>query len=264
MSHYAVAVIHKLGRDVDELLEPFDENLEVEKYLYKTKDQIIKDGWETRDNYIYNLKRDPALYCGWDMGDYITATCDDDIYALETKYDDPESYDEDGNRWSTYNTDAKYDWYIEGGRFSDMLKLKKEVMEREELEYQYVDSALLCDIDFSDDQESYQASLEFWDKYVDKNLDDGEEEPFTLYSEDYYKDFFGTKEYYAHRNAQFSTYAVVTPDGKWHEPGKIGWFAITDSTPQSEREYYDNYYTNFIEKYIDDPDMAITIIDCHI
>ena len=43
MSHYSVAVITKTG-DIDEikkLLAPFDENLEVEPYVYMTKEDII-------------------------------------------------------------------------------------------------------------------------------------------------------------------------------------------------------------------------------
>ena len=48
MSHYTVAVITRTDpRESDELerlLAPFDENMEVERYLYRTKAQIIEDG----------------------------------------------------------------------------------------------------------------------------------------------------------------------------------------------------------------------------
>ena len=40
MSHYTVCVITKDG-DYGKALEPFDENLEVEPYIEKTKEQII-------------------------------------------------------------------------------------------------------------------------------------------------------------------------------------------------------------------------------
>lgn len=46
MSHYTVAVISRTGteEEVAELLSPFDENIEVEPYIHRTKEQITKEG----------------------------------------------------------------------------------------------------------------------------------------------------------------------------------------------------------------------------
>jgi len=44
MSHYSVAVFTvDNGLSVGELLSPYDENISVEKHLYKTKKEIIDD-----------------------------------------------------------------------------------------------------------------------------------------------------------------------------------------------------------------------------
>lgn len=45
MSHYSVAVFSKEnGYDVDELLAPYDENIVVDRYVFYTKDELIKRG----------------------------------------------------------------------------------------------------------------------------------------------------------------------------------------------------------------------------
>ena len=58
--HYTVAVITDDGSEatIDELLAPFDENIEVEPYIYKTKEQIIKEFRES----VENMKKDMEAY----------------------------------------------------------------------------------------------------------------------------------------------------------------------------------------------------------
>ena len=43
MSHFSVAVIHKADQDIEELLAPYDENLEVEPYIGRTVQEMIND-----------------------------------------------------------------------------------------------------------------------------------------------------------------------------------------------------------------------------
>lgn len=265
MSHYAVAVLHRANQNIEDLIAPYNENIEVAPYIAETKQEIIERGWEKRNDYIYNLKRDPAYYSSWHMDDFVYATSDDEIYnAMANSYND-EAYDEDGNRWSTYNPVSKWDWWSYGGRFSDMLKLKPD-SERIDPDYTddvFCDSAPLKDIDFSIDVEAYNDALRFWDVVVDDApLEEDEDAPFTIWSKEYYKSYYRGREDYARRCAQFSTFAVVTPDGKWHEPGQMGWFGCSDTTPKDECDWYDHYYERFINGQ--DPDLILTIIDCHI
>ena len=53
MSHYSVAVVTKNGleSEIDELLSPFDENIEVDKYLLYTKEEIIEKAKKEIEKY---------------------------------------------------------------------------------------------------------------------------------------------------------------------------------------------------------------------
>ena len=61
----------------------------------------------------------------------------------------------------------------------------------------------------------------------------------------------------------FSTYAVVTPDGKWHAPGKMGWWGFASETPEDEWMWENNYYDRFIKPALEN-NWYLTIVDCHI
>lgn len=67
---------------------------------------------------------------------------------------------------------------------------------------------------------------------------------------------------YATHQAAFSTYAVVTPDGVWHGKGKMGWWAMSSETPEEARDWEDQFKERFITS--SDPELLLTIVDCHI
>lgn len=217
MSHYSVAVFtHSKSPSLEELLEPYDENIEVEPYISHSKDS---------PDYLENKKF-------WDK----------------------EMIDDDGNLLSTYNPDSKWDWYMVGGRFSNHIKLKNG---------KYADSAKVKDIDFSSDSEVYNKALRFWEIAVeDAPLMDGEEKPFIFYKKEYYLERYKDKEDYAKKLSSWTTYAVLTPDGIWHEPGQMGWWGISTASSNDEIDWDENYYERFIKAA--DPEWELTIVDCHI
>ena len=140
MSHFAVAVLTDENTTVDELLSPFDENITVEEYMVHTREELIRKAREELEeikntNYAEYLK-DPAAYlekrCHGDVQNrhYIFLSTefedrykenDEEILKRELSYYDEDMVDADGNAYSTYNPDSKWDWYSIGGRFSDML-----------------------------------------------------------------------------------------------------------------------------------------------
>lgn len=65
------------------------------------------------------------------------------------------------------------------------------------------------------------------------------------------KNFFKVKE------ATNQTYAVVTPDGVWHERGKMGGFCIISD----ENEKWDDNYKKLVEPY---GEHYAVLLDCHI
>ena len=232
MSHYAVAVFHRADQDIDDLLAPYDEDIEVAPYIRYTKAEAIARAKEFSITEGYT---DEQLW-----------------QTMADNYDN--NTDDDGNIYTTYNPDSKWDWWVIGGRFSDMLTLKKGSL---------TDSAQVKDLDFSPDKEAYQRALRFWDIIVDhKPLEEGEKKPINFYKESYYREYYGDRETYARYRSQFSTYAVVTPDGKWHGKGEMGWFACSSETADEAKDWEEHYKERFIDAA--DPDWYITIVDCHI
>jgi len=59
------------------------------------------------------------------------------------------------------------------------------------------------------------------------------------------------------------TYAVVTPDGKWHSRGKMFWWGISDETEEQGRNWDLNFYDHIIKPYLSN-EFFVTILDCHI
>ena len=84
----------------------------------------------------------------------------------------------------------------------------------------------------------------------------------SFYSEEYLKRKYPTEEEYIKNFEQFYTYAVLTPDGEWHEPGTMGWWGISNATPEQEVEFEKNYEEKFIKTA--NPECKLTIVDCHI
>ena len=237
MSHFAVAVFHREDQDIDDLLAPYSENLEVEPYIAYTKEQAIqhcKDHW---------------------MESSVAGKSDEKLWAeLAAEYGN--NTDRDGNIYSTYNPNSKWDWYQIGGRWVDFLKLKPNC------EYTHADIAYVHDVDFSDDLGEYLYALRFWDAVVDGKQPEDGEEFFSLYNPEFFIRYYGDRETYARRMSKWTTRAVVTPDGVWHEKGEMWWFGLSGESPEESGDWDDHFKERFIDTA--DPDWVITIVDCHI
>lgn len=250
MSHYTVAVFTKEGQSVEDLLAPFDESIEVEPYVSQTKEEIISESKEMKKRILERIKEPDYEVDGWER-EYLSCETDEDFYKAGIDYE--EQYDEDGGLLSTYNPNSKWDWYSIGGRWSGLLKRKDGLR---------VDSCLVKDLDRSLDSEAYNEAVRFWELIVEKQpLKDGEKMPFNWYKEEYYFERYGTKDEYARQQASLQTYAVLTPDGEWYEPGKMGWWGISHAGLEDDKAWDKNYY-KFFEQAEDD--WTITIVDCHI
>lgn len=258
MSHFTVAVIHKPWQDAGELLAPYDEGIQMEPYISRTKEDMIRDGKKRAQRCKEDVGKGYRSY----MTPYLTAKTDEDFYNAERDEEFCE-YDDDGNELSTYNPNSKWDWYSIGGRWGGTLKVRPteenglaDHLYEEDDEFVYVDSAPIKDVDFTPDKEEYDKAYNWWVEHIDSD-----KEWDSFIKKEYYTDTYKDATDYATRCAQFSTFAVVTPDGEWHEKGEMGWFACSDETPEEAREWDDNYMS-FIENA--DPEDIITIVDCHI
>lgn len=91
MSHFTVAVITAKKEKLEEMLAPYDENLEVEPYIERTKKEIIEKAIKRKEDYFKEQKE------GKNLSDfelkYINAKTDEELYQAEI--DEYEQYDEE-------------------------------------------------------------------------------------------------------------------------------------------------------------------------
>ncbi|POP31679.1 hypothetical protein C3B58_15395 [Lactonifactor longoviformis] len=230
MSHFSVAVFTDGRKTIEELLEPYNENLVVPTYIRQTKLDAIKEVREeiaeyaingpyaqwlsNKDEYEKGCKNESHLrYLREEFPKKLYWT-DEDCYRDAIKYCEEDELDANGNILSTYNPRSKWDWYSIGGRWAGMLPAvtgthgEGSAFARNPQKEGFYDSAKVKDISFPVD---------------------------------------------------FETFAVVTPDGEWHEKGKMGWWGIVADEKEGWKE---SYKEAFLDKA--DPSWTLTIIDCHI
>lgn len=263
MSHYGVLVIHNENQNIEKHLAPYSENLQVEPYLKYKHDDALK---ALRDEYGYKEEEiDDAL--------------------LESFVKEYSSYSlKDGDVYTTYNPNSKWDWYTIGGRFSDRLELTDEgideaiksydhgwfgqASEEEQIEYvKYADSAPIKYIKWHTtlSQEGKEELRRWWEINIDGDeLKDGEKkDEHFFWNPDWFRRRYKDVDTYIKLKEMITFFAVLTPDGEWHEPSKMGWFACTDGEPEDELKWDLEFYDRFIKPNLDS-DLICTVVDCHI
>jgi hypothetical protein len=59
---------------------------------------------------------------------------------------------------------------------------------------------------------------------------------------------------------EHTTHAVVTPDGKWHEQGEMGWFGTTRGPAKTEN----NWKAEWLKLLKEHKDLTATLVDAHV
>lgn len=244
MSHFTVLVVDtKNKKSVDEWMEPFYEGLE--------KDRISDWGVQDTLKYLKDHNVDFPY-------DYVNETnLEEYLAVVKNEGFDISEHDNEGNLYYFGNKDAKWDWYEIGGRWSGMLK---------KLDGTRCDECEVKDLDLSLDKDMYEKAKRFWEVVVDKQpLKDGERPSdfFTMYKPEYYTEMYGDRDNFAKSYASFNTFAMLL-DGEWYEQGKMGWFAMSDTTKESLEKF-----TDFMDKTLRElkkthPHATVTLVDCHI
>lgn len=274
MSHYPVAIFTKSGIDeIDELLRPYDEAIAVEPYVALTREQLIqreKDILQSALTGPYaKWQNDPETYerdCSNPAHiDFLKTLprllnqTDEQYYKRAIEGYSADRISPKGGLMSVYNPVSKWDWYVVGGRWIGMLILKDGCKgERGEpglmtpVSENY-DSALASDVDFEAISRKYAEGLQPYEQFLKNGY----------YTEEYMRERYPPEAEYIRRETLFQTYAVITPDGVWHAPGEMGWWAMSSETPDQARTWQDSYYDRFIKPAIDNG-WYITIVDCHI
>ena len=244
MSHFTVLVVDtKNEKSVDEWMEPFYEGLEEDRLLDWSVQDVLKYFKEHNVDFPYDHVDESNLV------EYLER-------AEELEFDTSE-HDNEGNLYYLGNNNAKWDWYQIGGRWSNVLK---------KLDGTRCDECEVKDLDLSLDTELYNKAKRFWEVVVDKQPLTDVERPsdfFTMYKPEYYTEMYGDRDNFAKSYASFNTFAMLL-DGEWYEQGKMGWFAMSDTTKESLEKF-----TDFIDKTLRElkkthPHATVTLVDCHI
>jgi hypothetical protein len=117
---------------------------------------------------------------------------------------------------STYNPDAKWDWWRVGGRWDSAIRGKRA--------------------------ESEDNGFNFADHH-----------------EDIGRNSRPVSDILEHWTEDSAPFALVTPDGEWHERGEMGWFAVVSDEKSSV--CWDDQAHGLLEKHAD---CVAVGIDCHI
>ena len=148
--HYKLGLIARSSDEIAYLLDKYDENKEVEPYIYLTKDELIKEGKKVVDTFFESLKEKGInslteleeylkdeknkqadgsyyflnfhkdLFTRLGVFEHLHKLTDEEYYRISLEgrhpYHDPNSdykLDKDGNLLTTYNQDAQFDYYSE-------------------------------------------------------------------------------------------------------------------------------------------------------
>lgn len=241
MSHYAVTVFSNGPEDMDfhALLAGFNETNEnyYEFIPVCTKEELF----QRKENF---LKQNP----GWDQSMTLEEYMDEFGYRYEIPGD------ETSRVGAMANPNAKYDYYELDAR--DWLYDPKSRQKTDDGTYRFRKSQINFKRNF--DSSSKKDCERFWDCYVLGKKPDAYND---WMKPEYYKERFKTKEIYVRQTSFQGTYAFVTPDGKWHAPGNIGYFATSDETAESFDAYIKEW-NDYISSKDDDP--YVSFVDMHI
>jgi len=234
MSHYCCAVFVNNPNDFERILAPFSEQDERYFVFHPLTDEDI----EALKQRYYACPEDKRLADTFDG------------------YIDYLDYDRvDGKIGIMSNPNARYDYYTLDGR--DYYCNPKEGEVPDATGY-FKKSQI--DFDAIDVDADYDSHKKFWDEYVLGKNQNSEDWKYELFNPEYYRNKYGTFDKYWNAVSKFVPYAFVTPDGEWVAPGKVGWFAMEDSTQESNDEY-DKRFWDFVRNH---DDCYVSFVDMHI
>lgn len=166
-------------------------------------------------------------------------------------------YTIDGERCGYYcNPNAKWDWFVIGGRWGgffihkknpkypeDIVKIKDEFYDTKNQQHKRACDALRkCDIDIEEMQRiAVRRAEDSWNKFRQTQNDI----TYKQYLED------------ARKNV-LVPFAIIDCDGQWREKGLMGWFAIIKGESNTWKDDFRKYFDSVPD------DTILTMVDCHI
>ena len=259
MSHFVVMVTNTDEYGLESQLEPFYEQGDESDYFMKREyflknDEKEIDSWLDSEiescqknadnkgideqarkywkNNVKELKRIKEL-----------KTTRGKLKAIKNYYGG--GLDRDGLYWM-YNPEAKWDWWVIGGRWNNWLVTKNG---------DKCNSCKIKDLDFEKMRQSdMEDRARYYDSEIKRAKETGGEPFFWGYNE------VPTREEYINDTPKYVSPFAVLHDEEWIEKGSMGWFGMSDDNYTDEE--WGKKFQEFIESL--DPETEVTIVDCHI
>lgn len=255
MSHFTCLVISSTAfqKDLEQILLPFHEYecTGIEEYtqeLDETDDVMARwEEYEDKDEYDNSVGKFAEEYYGYRIND-------------------------EGRFVRKTNPNAKWDWWVIGGRWKGLLRAKEGALTGSgqsgtggsHYDHDGIDQVQIKNLDIDKmEQVSKEHKKANWESYEAKIASDEIKADDKVMRELIHglppKEECPTLEEYLAQPYTFSTYALVK-DGKWYERGQMGWWgmASNEDTP----EEWDKKFTELVKDL--DPESWITVVDCHI
>lgn len=289
MSHFAVAVISDGTKTIDELLAPYQENnmedCPKEFLQFNDIEEEYRNEYEN-GGCEYFFMPDGRRLLPWDEEFRVdgsrgygpnTHKVPDHLEKKHIPYKETfptfddymrdwngEEKDPDTGKYGYWeNPNAKWDWYQVGGRWRGQVRATcGGVAKADQSPYENgcYDLAKLRNLIWERDEAAAKRAENEWRSWVDGEDIEGVGQSF--WNSKYYIYQFGDREGYVLCESSMWWRAVVTPDGKWHEVGEMGWFGMSIESNGEIVEWAKNFKERFIDPC--DPDCLLTVVDCHI
>lgn len=256
MSHFTITVAlpgdiaaepDELFKILTETLAPFDEQLEMPRYVEHTREQLIAKGRQSIEHYKASTYAaylaDPADYAAKCRNpshlEYLMGTGDDggfpaklewtdeQVYQNEIRWYEPEDIGTDGEVYSISNPKGQWDWWVVGGRWGGAWTLRDGIDGRQYPRIPTRESA------FGPSDRSRHPQAVDCARIRDINA-----------------------------STFNSTWGYLTLDGDWVEKGRMGWFGMSDADESTDAEIrWKKAYLDWIGSM---PDSTWVInVDCH-
>ena len=265
MSHFMVAVMAKDEEDIGRLLEPYDENLEVEPYVQCRKNELLELAKEKQKRLLGARAKEILEPVEMRI---LKAETDEELYWAYREFANG-NYDEEGNEVTTYNPLSKWDWYMIGGRYTNRVAIdagNPDVIALQNGEVRggirFVDGARIKNIMFSKMKPvTEEEAIRQWRLLIGSEEPKDEDEKMFLFFSDT-ADMYDGLEDYILSETTFSPYAFIDSSGNWHERGNMGWFGM-ESTTKETRQSFEKEFLDYISSP-EHQDEYMVIVDCHI
>ena len=261
MSHFVVVVTNTDTEGLESQLEPFYEQgeesdyfMEKEYYL-ENNEKAINDWLDNEKKHNQEILKNNIKDEKGDWAKYLKKTNKEierirNLKTTKGKLKAIQTFngggrDEKGLYW-LYNPEARWDWWVEGGRWDKWLVKKNG------------EKCNCCRVEELDFDGMRKNNMEDRGRWYDEEMEKAKEENREPW-------FWGwekvptREEYVESANRPVAPYAVLH-DGEWIEKGSMGWFGISDD------KYSDDEWAVKFQEFIKtlDPESEITIVDCHI